>query len=81
MKKITAAAVTAMLTVTILTGFKDNGVRFGELSFFPMFSTSPSVEYEQPETDCGRVVVVEQKERPQVKFKIVEWLEKLAELF
>lgn len=75
MNRMISAAMAGLTALTLFTGlFGEKGGETRDFCFFPMFSASPAIEFEEPEISDGRIEVVEQKEEVQVKFRLVEWL-------
>lgn len=75
MNRMISAAVAGLTALTLFTGlFGEKSGETGDFCFFPMFTASPAIEFEEPEISDDRVEVVEQKEEVQIKFRLVEWL-------
>lgn len=81
MKKFISTLTASLVLTTALAGFStyDNKDQqsFKSFSFFPAFTLSPAIEFEESDNENDRVKVVEQKEKVKIKFKIIEWFEEL----
>ena len=73
--KLKISFLTAFVMLPLLGGFFDNNNKDSEcLTLFLELTVSSAVEFEENESECEQVQIVDQSEKTEIRFKLFDWL-------
>ena len=72
--KLKISFLTAFVILPLLGGFFDDNKESECLTLFPELTVSSAVEFEENESECEQVQIVDQSEKTEIRFKLFDWL-------
>ncbi len=74
MTKLIASLTAALMTLVIFTSLTEKSRLFEEFTFFPSFTATPAIEFNEEDEEEGRVRVVENKDEVKIRLKFVDFI-------